>query len=300
MLSAFVNFACFASTRLAAGLGRLSLSDLRIRAMVPRMKRVYIAVLTGALVAVGCQKGDAASSESEAAKKTEQLAAKADDKKKAPPAAKPGATAKPKAAATVAPKAKGPFAESKDPLLLEPSKLKHKAPKTFSMKFETTAGDMVFKCHRDWAPHGADRLYGLAKIGFYNDVSLFRAVKGFVLQFGIHGNPTVAAKWRNARLDVDPVKETNRKGTLTYAMAGSPTTRTTQVFINLNDNKRLDSMGFAPVCEISEGQATLEKVYMDYGGRPSAQQGAIQSRGNAFLRTSYPKLDYIKTVSLVK
>ena len=279
------------------------------------MKRVYIACVMGVLLAAGCKNDGAAKAENKAEDKSESVKKaaadhghghEADDKhghkagdkhghKAGDKHAKPTASGEPAKAM-----AKGPFPESKDPVLLDPNKLKHTAPKSFAIKFETTAGDLMFQCHRDWAPHGADRLYGLAKIGFYNDVSLFRAVRGFVIQFGIHGNPAVAAKWRNARLDVDPVKETNKKGTLTFAMAGSPTTRTTQVFINLKDNKRLDGMGFSPVCELSSGESTLEKVYMDYGGKPSSQQGAIQSKGNAFLRNRYPKLDYIKTVSLVE
>ncbi len=190
--------------------------------------------------------------------------------------------------------------KSAKPSIEDPASMTATAPPAFKVKFETTAGDLVFACKRDWAPHGVDRIYNLAKAGFYNDVAMFRAVEGFVIQFGIHGDPSVSAKWRDANLKPDPVKESNRKGTLTYAMAGSPTTRTTQLFINLNDNSRLDSMGFAPVCEIADGEDTLSKINKSYGERPSKQQMAIQTQGNAFLRSAFPDLDYIKTVSVIE
>ena len=159
------------------------------------------------------------------------------------------------------------------PELLDPSLSKDKAPDEFKVKFKTTKGDVVMEIHRAWAPNGADRFYNLVKIGFFEDIALFRVVEGFVVQFGIHGNPRVAKKWQNANLPPDDVKETNARGTLTYAMAGRPDTRSTQLFINLKDNDNLDKMGFAPIGKVVEGMDVVAKFYKDYGGAPSNQQG---------------------------
>jgi peptidyl-prolyl cis-trans isomerase A (cyclophilin A) len=158
--------------------------------------------------------------------------------------------------------------------------------------------------NRDWAPHGADRFYNLVKNGFYNDVRFFRAISGFMVQFGIHGTPEIAAAWRNARLPVDKVVQSNRRGFVTYAMGGSPDTRTTQVFINFRDNSNLDKLGFAPFGQVTTGMEVVDKIFTGYGeGAPSGsgpEQGRVQAEGNAYLMKSFPKLDYIKTATIGK
>lgn len=215
------------------------------------------------------------------------------------PAAKPPAPAPTPAAAT---KAKGPFPESTNPALKDPKKAQEKAPDKFRAKFETTAGDFEIECVREWAPNGVDRVYNLVKIGFFDDVAFFRAVKTprpFMVQFGIHGNPAVSQHWRSANLPPDEVKQSNTRGMVTFAMAGSPDTRSTQLYINFGNNANLDKMGFAPVCKVVDpGMDVVEKIYSGYGERPSGQQGNIQMQGNSFLRQTYPELDYIKTARL--
>lgn len=190
--------------------------------------------------------------------------------------------------------------ESKHPAMQDPAKANETAPATFTAKFETTKGDIEFECTRDWAPHGVDRFYNLAKIGFFNDVAFFRVIKGFMAQFGIHGNPDVSKKWKSANLKVDPVKQSNTKGMLTYAMAGSPTTRSTQLYINYGNNARLDAQGFAPICKVSKGMDIAEKLYNEYADKPSSHQGDIQEKGNAYLKEAWPELDYIVKSSIVK
>ncbi len=195
-------------------------------------------------------------------------------------------------------KAKGPFPESTHPALKDPTKANATAPAKFQAKFATTAGDFIVECTRDWAPHGVDRFYNLLKIGFFNDVALFRVMPGFVVQWGIHGNPEVSKHWSKANLKADKVKESNERGMLTYAMAGAPTTRSTQMFINFKTNAMLDKKGFAPICKVTEGMEVVDKFYAGYKGMPSREQGKIQAEGNAFLRGRYPKLDFIKTAKL--
>ncbi len=127
--------------------------------------------------------------------------------------------------------------------LSKPSGLAEQAPATFKANFDTSVGTFVIEVHRDWAPNGADRFYNLVKNGFYNDVRFFRVIPGFMAQFGIHGTPAIAAAWRAAQIKDDPVKESNKRGYVTFATAG-PNTRTTQLFINFGDNAGLDKQGF--------------------------------------------------------
>jgi peptidyl-prolyl cis-trans isomerase A (cyclophilin A) len=186
--------------------------------------------------------------------------------------------------------------------LSDPSAATEQAPETFKVVFDTTKGSFVAACTRAWAPNGVDRFYNLVKIGFFDDVAFFRVVSAprpFVAQFGLHGIPDVNAKWQPANIPPDEVIESNKRGKLTFAMAGSPDTRSTQLFINLGNNTNLDGMGFAPICEIdAEGMKIADQLHGGYGETITNKQGRITKEGNAFLKKDYPLLDYIKTARL--
>jgi peptidyl-prolyl cis-trans isomerase A (cyclophilin A) len=197
------------------------------------------------------------------------------------------------------------FAQEGGPASLKnPAALKETAPDVFKARFDTSAGPFVVEVHREWAPHGADRFYNLVKNGFYDDARFFRVISGFMVQFGIHADPAVSAAWRQAMLPRDPVKQSNRRGYITYAMGASPDTRTTQVFINFVDNSNLDSMGFAPFGRVVSGMDAVDKIYSGYGeGAPRGRgpdQGRTQMEGNAYLTKEFPKLDYIKKATIEK
>ena len=205
-------------------------------------------------------------------------------------------------APTAAPQQPKPSPVPPDSPLRTPAKLTEKAPDTYKVRFETTKGPFVVQVHRDWAPLGADRFYNLVKNGFFDDVAFFRAVEGFMVQFGIHGDPAIAAQWRDAVFPDDPNKHPNSRGTISFATSG-PNSRTTQVFINYKDNSFLDRMGFAPFGEVTEGMDVVDSLYKGYGeGAPRGRgpnQGRIQTEGNAYLRADFPQLDYVKRATIV-
>ena len=189
--------------------------------------------------------------------------------------------------------------------LKNPAGLKEAAPATYKVNFDTSAGTFVVEVHRDWAPHGADRFYNLVKNGYYDEARFFRVISGFMVQFGINGDPALNKIWREARIERDPVKQSNTRGFITFAMQGGPQgpdTRTTQVFINFGDNAQLDASGFAPFGRVTEGMNVVEKIYSGYGeGAPSGNgpsQEQLQSQGNTYLIKSFPKLDYIKKATI--
>ena len=215
------------------------------------------------------------------------------------------APAKPKSSTaqktTPAKTAPSPAAKTYDRALLRPALLKDKAPETYQVKFETSKGDFTVSVTRAWAPLGADRFYDLAKHHFFDNESFFRVLKGFVAQFGISAYPPVNAVWEKATIKDDPVTESNKKYFLTFATAG-PNTRTTQLFINLADNPRLDTMGFAPFGQVTDGMNVVDTLYADYGegapGGSGPNQDEIQKQGKPYLDKNFPKLDYIKTTTL--
>jgi peptidyl-prolyl cis-trans isomerase A (cyclophilin A) len=186
--------------------------------------------------------------------------------------------------------------------LRTPAQLTEKAPDTYKANFDTSKGAFVVEVHREWAPNGADRFYNLVKNGFYDDIRFFRVLDNFMAQFGINGDPAIQSVWRGASLKDDPVKQSNKRGFITFATAG-PNTRTTQVFINYKDNSSsLDSQGFAPFGQVTSGMDVVDKLYKDYGeGAPRGrgpEQGRLQQEGNAYLTKDFPKLDYIKTATI--
>jgi peptidyl-prolyl cis-trans isomerase A (cyclophilin A) len=186
--------------------------------------------------------------------------------------------------------------------LTNPAALTARAPADYKVKFDTSKGAFVVEVHRDWAPLGADRFYNLVKNGFFNNARFFRVISGFMVQFGINADPKVSAVWRDANINDDPVKQSNSRGMITFATRG-PNTRTTQMFINYADNNRLDGMGFAPFGQVVSGMNVVDALYSGYGeGAPRGagpEQGRIQSEGNAYLTKEFPKLDYIKTATIV-
>ena len=190
-----------------------------------------------------------------------------------------------------------------NPALLDPSLAAEKAPETYRVKMETTAGDFIIEVHREWAPLGADRFYNLVKIGYFNDVAFFRVLAGFMAQAGFHGDPAVSQVWLNARIKDDPVKQSNYPAMVTFA-TGGPNTRSAQIFINYGDNSYLDESGFAPFGKVVEGFESVKELYGGYGeGEPNGKgpaQGKLYRRGNEYLKAEFPELDYIVKASILE
>ena len=187
--------------------------------------------------------------------------------------------------------------------LRNPAALSEKAPDTYKANFDTSKGTFTVTVTRAWAPLGADRFYNLVKNGFYDEARFYRVLDGFMAQVGIHGNPTIAKAWMNARIQDDPVKQSNKRGFVTFA-TGGPNTRTTQFFVNFRDNAGLDKQGFAPFGEVTSGMNVVDRLYNGYGeSAPSGKgpnQGRVQGEGNVYLNKDFPRLDFIKAATIAQ
>jgi len=206
-------------------------------------------------------------------------------------------------AAVAATNAQDTKPSSASPAFADPAKLTEKAPETFKAQFDTTKGKFTIEVTRSLAPNGADRFFNLVRSGYFTDIAFFRVVPGFMCQFGIHGDPAVSAKWREAAIPDDSVKGSNTRGTITFATAG-PNTRTTQLFINFGNNTGLDRQGFSPFGKVTEGMDVVDTIYNEYGDAPQfggrgPDQGRIQGEGNTYLKKDFPNLDYIKSAAIV-
>lgn len=171
-----------------------------------------------------------------------------------------------------------------------------RAPDLYTVEFRTTAGNFSVQVHRDWAPLAADRFYQLVRSGYYTGDTFYRVVPGFVAQWGLSPDPRRSAYWQQRPMADDPVRVSNSAGTITYAASG-PHSRTSQVFINLGDNKRLDKQGFAPFGRVVAGWSVVRELESEYGERPDQRQ--ILSHGAAYLTRNFPRLDVIYAASIV-
>ena len=184
-------------------------------------------------------------------------------------------------------------------ILMNPAgaEMTKEAPATFRARFETTKGTFVVEVERRLAPRGADRFYNLVRHGYYNGNKLFRVMPGFVVQWGMSGDPALNKVWNTARIPDDPVMASNEPGTITFAMAG-PNTRTTQLFVNYENNAGLDGKGFSPFGRVVEGMEVVESFNAEYGSTPASNQQHIGEQGDAFLEKNFPNLDAILSATI--
>lgn len=172
-----------------------------------------------------------------------------------------------------------------------------RAPDVFRVRFETSKGPFVVEARRSWSPHGVDRFHQLVTAGFYDNNRFFRVVPGFIVQFGMHGDPEVNRSWDALTIPDDPVVQQNRRGTVTFAKPGVPNSRTTHLFVNYADNLSLDEMGFSPIGTVIEGMGVVDSIYAGYGENPGQPQ--IEAEGNAYLERDFPNLDFIRTARIL-
>ncbi len=179
--------------------------------------------------------------------------------------------------------------------------VEEQAPAKYSVKLVTTKGDVVVDVTRAWAPRGADRFHQLVRSGYYSNVAFFRVIDGFMAQVGIHGDPAVNKEWRSKKIKDDPGQESNTRGMVTFATSGKHS-RTTQFFVNFGDNAKLDSMGFSPFGKVRD-MGVMDQIYSGYGeGSPKGNgppQRRLHTEGSAFLKTEFPKIDYIKKATVL-
>ncbi len=185
-----------------------------------------------------------------------------------------------------------------DPLLLDPShpEWTRPSPPLWRARFETTKGDFVVEVERGLAPIGVDRFYNLIRLGYYDDTRFHRVNRGYIVQFGLHGDPAVNAAWLHQQIEDDQPVGSNLRGTLAFARSLEPRTRNTQIYINLGDNTRNDGEPFAIFGRVVEGMEILDRLYSGYGeesgsGVRQGRQGPIIEGGNAWLDQAFPLLD---------
>lgn len=265
------------------------------------MKKTSAFVVVIAMLALGaCQSNEPNDSQQRQARENQQAGSESVEEVTAPPSAPPSA---PPTAPTppVAQANEVAPAGPANPALLNPALATETAPAQYTVRFDTTKGEILIDVTRSWAPIGADRFYNLVRIGYFNDIAFFRVIPGFMAQVGLNGDPAVNRAWRDATIQDDSPTQSNTEGMVSFATSGQDS-RVQQFFINFGNNARLDGMGFAPFGRVRD-MNTINQIHGGYGeGAPGGRgpsQALIQSRGNEYLRAQFPNLDYIRGASIV-
>ncbi len=185
----------------------------------------------------------------------------------------------------------------------DPAYPKEKAPAEFTLRFETTKGDFDIRIYAAWSPRAADRLYQLVKHKYFDYAIFYRVTADYVAQFG-SSNRVLTSQWMAYPVPDEPVLQSNKRGTMTFARAGKDN-RGSDLFINLADNTRLDTTehlgvrGYPPLGEVIHGMDVVEKLFDVYGDDLMQETGRMYSDRNGFMQ-AYPGLDYVKKAYLVE
>lgn len=190
----------------------------------------------------------------------------------------------------------------------QPQKKASEAPKkaatpdVYRVRLETSKGDIVIEVKKEWSPRAAERFYALVDAKYYNGSKFHRVLRGFIAQFGIAPDPKQGALYRDLKFADEPVKLRNKRGTVSFAHSG-PHTRAVQVFLNLRDNPALDQQSFPGFGKVVEGMDVADKISFLYGELSPKGSGPdgikAELQGNAYMEKEYPRLDFIKTASII-
>src|ERR1051325_1068722 len=179
---------------------------------------------------------------------------------------------------------------------------KAKAPDTVTADVETSRGTFTVQLIGEWAPNGVDRFYNLARAGYYDDSRFYRVLAGYIAQWGIAGNGTIASLWARQNIRADSARRKNTRGTIAFAQY-KPTDRTTNVFVNLQDNPPLDSAGFAPIGRVISGMEVVDSLYFGYSDIPAMPEPMghpkrLYGEGNKYLDAEFPKLSRLVRITI--
>ena len=170
-------------------------------------------------------------------------------------------------------------------------------PDTYTVKLETTKGDILIDVFEDWAPKAAARFRDIVASGYYDGVAFHRVLEAYLAQAGVNGDPEKNAAWQNRPLEKDPLRQNNKCGTVTFAKEG-PNGLSTQFFINLKDNHQFDDQGLPPFGKVRHLQVTDNLDYShSHGIRPDPVR--IMKEGVSYLKRDYPKMDYINKATII-
>ena len=177
------------------------------------------------------------------------------------------------------------------------------APENYIARFETTKGNFDIEVKREWSPKAADRLYQLIKYKHFTDGVFYRVIPEFVAQFG-SGDTLSKKAWNRFNVPDEKVILGNSKGTLSFARSAKET-RTTDLYINLKDNFRLDTLnynevvGFPAFGKVISGMDVVAQIYSGYGSESASKQKLLYTDRKKYFE-EFPKLDIIQKVYFIR
>jgi peptidyl-prolyl cis-trans isomerase A (cyclophilin A) len=150
------------------------------------------------------------------------------------------------------------------------------------VKLATSMGDIVVELAPDKAPKTVANFVQYVKAGHYNGLVFHRVIDGFMIQAG---GFTEDMKERPTRAPI-PLESrnglSNLRGTIAMARTGVPDSATSQFFINVGDNLRLDAAnagdgnGYAVFGQVVEGMDVVDRIKLVPVGNRAGHQNVPQ------------------------
>lgn len=185
-------------------------------------------------------------------------------------------------------------------------------------------GNFTVEVFPHWAPNGVERFKKIIEDKAWDNSAFFRYMEGSLIQWRVHqshadltvacslsvpprtssrgipADPKVTSWYRTRSISDDTPRWSNLYGTLSFGANGK-NSRSIQVFANIADNHAAfdtyHGYGFPPFAKVVEGMDVLLSVYKGYKEKPD--MWTIEHEGNKYLEREFPKLSYIKTLTIL-
>ena len=134
------------------------------------------------------------------------------------------------------------------------------------VKLATSAGDIVIELDKAKAPKTVDNFVQYVKDGHYNGTVFHRVIPNFMIQGG-GMTADMAEKKTRAPIPLESKNGlSNVRGSIAMARTGDPNSATSQFFISVQDNPRLDAAnardgnGYAVFGKVISGMEVVDKI----------------------------------------
>jgi len=150
--------------------------------------------------------------------------------------------------------------------------------------FKTSLGDFAVELYEDRSPGTVANFVAYVRDGFYDGTVFHRVIPGFMIQGGgmVPGMEEKDTKKPIANEADNGVS--NKRGTIAMARTSDPHSATSQFFINVVDNGRLDhtakdarGWGYCAFGAVVSGMETIDAIAkVRTGSRPPHQDVPVQ------------------------
>ena len=142
------------------------------------------------------------------------------------------------------------------------------------VRLATSMGDVVLELDKEKAPKWVDNFVEYVKAGHYDGTVFHRVIETFMIQGG-GMKPDMSEKPTRPPIPLEAGNGlSNLRGTVAMARTSMPNSATSQFFINVGDNQRLDAAGggYAVFGKVTAGMDVVDKIKSGATGNKGPHQ----------------------------